>query len=120
MCCKKIINNRKRMISIIIICVNYCKRTIYFISRAKHCMSSSPRFFSPIWNLIIFRNVRKFLKCIGNIHKFAYSVSDHFFKFFFIVFFYNEYNLFKSCSSRVIDRKIYNDVPFPIYRINLF
>ena len=117
---QEIIYHLKCMTSVVIIRIDNCKRCIQSSQTAQHCMTGSPWFYSAFRYTVAFRKIGQFLEYIRNFHDFTDSISYGFFKIFFIFFFNNENNFFKSCFLCIIQREIHNDMAFRIDRIDLF
>ena len=82
-------------------------------------MTGSPRFDASLWNLKSIRKAVIFLIHILHLHVLFHAVSDMFLKLFLNRFLDNKYDLFESSLDCVEDRKIDDQISFPIDRINL-
>ena len=107
------------MNTIIIICIDHRKRTADRINTTEDRMAGTKRFHSSFRHFKSFRKIGKFLVYIGDLHNFTHAVSDTLSEVCLIFFFYDKYNFLKSCSFCIINRKIHNNVPLCINRVDL-
>ena len=117
--CQTIIDRLERRFSIVIIRVDHRKRSVDHLAAAENRMTGSPRFDASLRNLKSIRKTVIFLIHILHLHVLFHAVSDMFLKLFLNRFLDNKYDLFESSLDCVEDRKIDDQISFPIDRINL-
>ena len=105
----------KCFFSIIVICIDHCKRLFYNIFACKDCLTGSPRFFPSFRNRKSMWNIRHFLKCITDLHTFRraklfHTISDCFSEIFLNIFTDDKYDLIKSSLYRIMNRIIHDDL----------
>ena len=117
--CKEIICHLKCMTSIIIIRINNGKRSINHIDTAHDRMSGSPWLHTSFRNCKAFRKIMQILEYKFHLDMLTHTISDSGTEISLILLLYNKYNFFKPCLNSIIDRKINDNVPVLINRIDL-
>ena len=108
------------MLSVVIVCIDYSERSVDLIDRAQNRMRRSPRLHSSFRNLEAFRDVVQVLECVLYVHDLCHPVSYSLFKVSLVLFLDDKDYFFEPCPFRIKDREIHNDMPFLIYRVDLF
>ena len=118
--CQKPVRHPECIASIIVVRIDDNKRSVHNPDTAHNSMTRSPglhpslRYFKPVRNIIqILKNIRCF-------NLFFNPVANGGTKALLVLSFDNKNNPFKACTNCVINRKIHNNVPIFIHRINLF
>ena len=117
--CKEIICHLKCMTSIIIIRINNGKRSINHINTAHDRMSGSPWLHTAFRNCKSLWQIVQILKYKFHLDVLTHTISDSCTEICLILLLYDKYDFFKSSLNSIIDRKINDNVPILINRIDL-
>ena len=105
--------------SVIIICVDYCKRLVENFFCCQNCMTGSPRFCTSVRNRKSLRNIFHILERICHFCDLLDSFSDHFTELLLNILADNENNFVKTCLQSITNRIIHDDFTFWTYRCKL-
>lgn len=116
---KKIINHPECLRAIVVIRVDNCKGSMNHRKTGKNRMPGPPWLHSSFWHLKTVRQIVKILKHIFHLNLLLYPIPDSFPEVCFVFLLDDKHHLLKACLHRIIDRKVHNNMPFRIHRINL-
>ncbi len=114
-----IVNLGKSAFPIIVVRINYHKRSVHQFPAAADRMAGSPRFRPFFGHCKAFRDIRNILICIFNLHHLGNPITNYFLKILFVLLFYDKNNLFKACFHRIVQGEIHNNMPLIVHRVNL-
>ena len=118
-----LMNRTESFFSIIIIRIDYNKRSCQHILRCQNSLSRSPRFRSSFRQSA--RNVIDILKSIIYSHimltaNTGNSITNDFFKFILNILADDKYYMVETSLNRIMDRVVHDDVVSIIDRFQLF
>ena len=110
----------KCFFSIIVICIDHCKRLVYHTFAASYCLTGSPRFCAVCRFFKSFREIIQRLEYIFHITDFLDTVSDHFSEIFLDIFTDDKHDFIKSCFQCIMNGIINNNLAIRPNRSQLF